>query len=280
MRKFNLILICLVIAGPLQAQSVAINTDGSTANASSILDVKSTTAGVLLPRMTQAQRDVISTPATGLLIYQTDNTPGYYYYSGTNWTALLDSNSGLPPGAIMAFGGSSVPSGWFLCDGSAVSRTTYSNLFAAISINWGTGDGINTFNLPDLRGRFLRGMDGGVGNDPDAATRTALLGGNTGDNVGSYQDDATSLPSGTSFTGTSSGSTSFDGIHIHTVDEAAIAGNGANTIATNFFTMTSSLNTNSAGSHSHTTSGNITVTSGGDAESRPINASVKYIIKY
>src|SRR6476659_708106 len=52
-------------------------------NASSLLEVKSTTKGILIPRMTQTQRNAIATPATGLLIYQTDKTPGFYYYSGT-----------------------------------------------------------------------------------------------------------------------------------------------------------------------------------------------------
>ena len=56
-----------------------------------------------------------------------------------------------PPGSIVAFGGSMAPSGWISCDGTAVSRTTYAALFAAIGTAWGTGDGTTTFNLPDLR---------------------------------------------------------------------------------------------------------------------------------
>src|SRR6476620_8585542 len=54
-------------------------------NASSLLEVKSTTKGVLIPRMTLAQRNAIVSPATGLIIYQTDNIPGFYYYSGSAW---------------------------------------------------------------------------------------------------------------------------------------------------------------------------------------------------
>src|ERR1700675_2110510 len=60
----------------------------TTPNASSLLDVTSTTKGILVPRMTKTQRDAIVSPATGLLIYQTNNTPGFYYYSGTAWTAV------------------------------------------------------------------------------------------------------------------------------------------------------------------------------------------------
>jgi hypothetical protein len=83
------------------AQNAAINSDGSAAHSSAILDVKATDKGVLVPRMTQAQRNAIATPATGLLIYQTDATAGFYYYNGSAWTAVsgwgLTGNSGTNP---------------------------------------------------------------------------------------------------------------------------------------------------------------------------------------
>lgn len=59
----------------------------------------------------------------------------------------------IPSGTVLPYGGSSAPSGYLLCYGQAVSRTTYSDLFAAIGTSFGTGDGSTTFNLPDLRGR-------------------------------------------------------------------------------------------------------------------------------
>ena len=67
------------------------------------------------------------------------------------------ANALTPTGTIITFGGTSAPSGYLACDGTAVSRTTYSALFTAISTTWGTGDGSTTFNVPDLRGAFLRG---------------------------------------------------------------------------------------------------------------------------
>lgn len=72
------------------AQTVVITDDISytSGHASTVLDIKSNTKGLIPPRMTQAQRNSISSPATGLLIFQTDNTPGYYYYNGSAWTAL------------------------------------------------------------------------------------------------------------------------------------------------------------------------------------------------
>jgi hypothetical protein len=63
-------------------------------NASAALEVNSTTKGLLLPTMTQTQRNTISTPATGLLIYQSDNTPGFYYYNGAAWTAIAGAAAG------------------------------------------------------------------------------------------------------------------------------------------------------------------------------------------
>jgi hypothetical protein len=79
---------------PLTAQ-VAINTDGSAATSSAMLDVSSSDKGMLVPRMTQTQRDAISGPALGLLIYQTDVTQGFYYYNGSSWIALLTGTTGV-----------------------------------------------------------------------------------------------------------------------------------------------------------------------------------------
>ena len=62
----------------------------------------------------------------------------------------------LPAGAVAYFGMSSAPTGWLIADGSAVSRTAYAALFAAIGTTFGAGDGSTTFNLPDLRGEFIR----------------------------------------------------------------------------------------------------------------------------
>ena len=81
-----------LIALNATAQSVAINTDGSTADPSAILDLKSTNQGVLVPRLTQTQRTAIATPATGLMVYQTDATAGFYFYNGTAWTSLNGAN--------------------------------------------------------------------------------------------------------------------------------------------------------------------------------------------
>ena len=96
-------------------------------------------------------------------------------------------------GMIVPFAGpqENIPDGWMLCDGSEVSRSDYVSLYRAIGVAWGAGNGSTTFNLPDLRGMFLRGVSGDSGNDEDVDSRTQLNdGGNVGNKVGSYQGDA------------------------------------------------------------------------------------------
>ena len=92
-----------------------------------------------------------------------------------------------PAGMIAAWTTETAPTGWLECDGAAVSRTTYAGLFAVISDDYGPGNGTTTFNLPDLRGRFLRGWAHGQATDPDRATRTDRGDGTTGDHVGTKQ---------------------------------------------------------------------------------------------
>ena len=75
---------------------ISINHNGAAPDASAILDVQSYNKGVLTPRMTQAQRDAITSPATGLLIYQTNNTPGFYTYDGSVWKEVVDDVMELP----------------------------------------------------------------------------------------------------------------------------------------------------------------------------------------
>ncbi|MEI7982331.1 MAG: hypothetical protein WCI71_11810, partial [Bacteroidota bacterium] len=94
MKAFYATFMMLFFCGSLSAQSVGINDNGSTPNASAMLDVSSTAKGFLAPRMTATQRAAITSPATGLMVYQTDGTAGYYYNSGTPaspvWSQLIN----------------------------------------------------------------------------------------------------------------------------------------------------------------------------------------------
>lgn len=91
-----------------------------------------------------------------------------------------------PAGTIIEHGAAGTPAGYLPCDGSVISRTTYANLFAAISDKWGVGNGTTTFSVPDLRGRFSRMKDLGAGRDIDSRTP---LGTGAASDVGSVQND-------------------------------------------------------------------------------------------
>lgn len=100
-----------LLPAPGYSQSLAVNTDGSTANSSAILDVKSTSNGVLIPRMSKAQKNAIAAPATGLLVFQ--NAPdsvGFHFYDGSVWTWLANS---------------AVPQNWLTVGNSDVSSSNY-----------------------------------------------------------------------------------------------------------------------------------------------------------
>ena len=94
-------------------------------------------------------------PVVGQMIFETD-TQQVRFWTGTAWVTPANAS---PTGSLQAFAGSAAPTGWLLCDGSAVSRTTYSGLFAVVSTAYGVGDGSTTFGLPDLRGRVPAGKD-------------------------------------------------------------------------------------------------------------------------
>jgi len=89
-----------------------------------------------------------------------------------------------PPGLVAHFASNSAPTGWLKANGAAVSRTAYADLFAAIGTTFGAGDGFNTFNLPDLRGEFVRGWDDGRGADSGRAFGSAQSGA-----IGSHSHD-------------------------------------------------------------------------------------------
>lgn len=96
----------------------------------------------------------------------------------------------MPVGTVISYAGNTIPEGWLECDGRLLTagqdNNMYRDLFDAIGTSWG-GSG-ESFNIPDLRGMFLRGVDGSAGRDPDKATRTAQTsGGNDGNHVGSRQ---------------------------------------------------------------------------------------------
>jgi microcystin-dependent protein len=168
----------------------------------------------------------------------------------------------FPPGTVISFAGSTAPEGWMLCDGAAISRTDYAGLFAAIGTLWGVGDGLNTFNLPDLEGRFLRGADNGAAVDPDAGTRVPL-GSGVANGVGSLQDDAIRNITG-NFNESPTTATYFNSAGAFTIS------NGVTSIQPGTSGRTwASGRVNFSAANSVTTA----------ADNRPANCSINYIIK-
>lgn len=89
-KSLPIIIVFVIIASfqSIFAQNVGINSTGNAPDPSAMLDVSSSNSGILIPRLSQTQRNAIDDPATGLMIYQTDYTPGFYYYDGTDWIPL------------------------------------------------------------------------------------------------------------------------------------------------------------------------------------------------
>ncbi|MFD1601493.1 phage tail protein [Flavobacterium artemisiae] len=183
----------------------------------------------------------------------------------------------IPTGTIVPYAGNFTEDsiaalnalGWLPCDGASYPKKTYIYLALSISNNFGgTGGFEGNFNVPDLRGRFLRGVSNSSQRDPDTATRTAIsAGGNTGNNVGSLQNFATSKPN-IPFTTDSAGQ------HLHNVPHLPV-NNNAYAIAGSHYGLWNegSVTTSTSGNHIHTLSGF-------DTENRPINSYVNFIIKF
>src|SRR5579862_3465728 len=101
MKKFvTFIVTALMFSTLSRSQNIFPSTGAAgigttTPDASSLLEIKSTSKGLLIPRMTKVQRDAVATPATALMIYQTNNIPGFYYYNGSAWTLIAGANTAL-----------------------------------------------------------------------------------------------------------------------------------------------------------------------------------------
>lgn len=117
--------------------------------------------------------DVATASSTGLSVNTAptvgDNLTNKTYVDAQVATAVAR----MPPGVVSMHAANTAPTGWLECDGAAVSRTTYAALFAVVGTTWGSGDGSTTFNVPNLRGEFVRGWDHGRGVDTGRAFASA-----------------------------------------------------------------------------------------------------------
>ena len=173
---------------------------------------------------------------------------------GTNsWKVVINTSgvdtqitSAVPVGTITAIASLIIPTGYLECNGATISRTTYANLFSIIGTGYGAGDGSTTFQVPDLRGEFIRGLDNGRGID-------------SGRSIGTVQGDSVN-----NFSATINGTvTSWNnGVSPPSGSTGRIMGVNDQTVGTSNVTTTS---------YNFATGG---------SETRPRNVAFPYIIKY
>jgi hypothetical protein len=140
MKHFFTLLAAVVLTTTTYAQ-VGIGT--TTPDASSALDITSTTKGLLIPRMTETQRDAISSPATGLMIYQTDGTVGFYYYNGSSWSEVAATSATYSIGDVVNGG----VVFWIDSTGQHGLVAAFSDV--ATSVEWGCF-GTDLSNVPNV----------------------------------------------------------------------------------------------------------------------------------
>ena len=172
----------------------------------------------------------------------------------TGWGILVNENfdkiDAYIPGVVQLYAGSTAPSGWLICNGQAISRTTYAALFAVIGTTYGAGDGSTTFNVPNLVNRTVRGSNSlGKTGGADTVTLTTAQ-----------------MPAHTHGVGTLA--TNNTGAHTHTF---AISWNGNNNFdfhtpfVGNDYNTSQKATTASAGAHTHTISGSTASAGSGSA---------------
>jgi microcystin-dependent protein len=153
-----------------------------------ILDgITSKGSGAIITTLERLKLNSILSVGSGRIITDLERSKLAAIASLTNdQIAILNNieSVGSPIGSIIIWPTPTIPTNYFECNGAALSRAQHSDLFGKLGTRYGVGDGTSTFNIPDLRGEFIRGYDHGAGNDLDAANRTDSGGGITGDNVG------------------------------------------------------------------------------------------------
>jgi microcystin-dependent protein len=199
-------------------------------------------------------------------------------------------NWAVPPGTVMAFASETIPEGWRECNGASLdggAGSPYQNLFTAIGKAFGGGNGSPTgFNLPDLRGRFVRGWNHSSGRDPDAGSRTNQTSGVTvGDRVGSIQDNdfkshnhpfsLSTTTGGHSSTHTHSYSAAYNGVAWL---DLKLTHGGGNT-AIQSLNWQPPPTGGASNSHTHAVGHSGSTDPRGGSETRPKNVYLTYIIK-
>jgi microcystin-dependent protein len=195
-------------------------------------------------------------------------------------TVTNNIGEAMPLGSILQYSSTTPPnSKWLMCEGQTISRTTYADLFAIVGTTYGVGDGSSTFNLPDIRGKFLAGYNSG------GATEYQTLGQGSGTNSVTLTGAQSGLRDH-SHTASTSVSVSNAGAHIHQIGSSADSGSGALYRNGDNGSVTSNQNaTESGGDHTHSATASTTINNSGfqDAseahENRPEFIVLPFMIK-
>jgi microcystin-dependent protein len=253
----------------LSSTNVTVTTDQSQSNGFLLTGTLTGNVAVIFPSIgrtyfvqnntTGAFAVTLQTTTAGATVTIPQGDNGFYIVNDTD--VIAPSNTGVPTGAVQMMATSTVPSGWLECNGAAVSRSTYARLFAVIGTTFGAGNGTTTFNLPDVRGYFMRGWDNGRGVD-------------TGRVFGSNQAAAFASHTHTGTTGVESNG------HSHTTSTNAYF--GANSSGNRGFSSGDSFGgfaSFGTGDVSATHTHSFTTAATGGTETRPINVALLPVIK-
>ena len=216
-------------------------------------------------------------------------------------SALAGAVNAVPLGSVTAFAGSAAPAGWQLCYGQAISRTQYAGLFAVTSTTYGVGDGSTTFNLPDLRGRAIAGIDNMGGTDAGRLSTANTAGTTTGTETITLTSAESGVPAHSHVNtltnnAVTSGAMSANSTHSHhatystTLGVAGNSATGAGKIyagGTTAYENYQQLGSTQDISHTHSVTSNVTITNVNNATANAASAHnnmqptmvLNYIIK-
>lgn len=225
---------------PVPASGISIDAD-LTLNSNKLTDVTSVNLDSQSSSLAASNVQAVYSVNGDLYYNNSSGTPVQI----TQGNSIASASSPLvPAGVVWPYGGSSAPTGFLMCDGSAVSRTTYADLFAAVGTSFGPGDGATTFNLPNMQGRVPMGA--GTYTDSVSGSITRTLGQTVG--AAAHTLTTAEMPSHThSDTG-----------HTHTFPNGGIGGanypsltNGNGSTVTTTTGYASLTNTGGSGSHNN-----------------------------
>lgn len=253
-----------VANGAISASSIATGAVTTNAIATGAITTSTIALGSVTPGLLSAGAPSWTTQ--GNLTVTGNVVANKFYGDGTSLT-LPAAAQAIPSGAILPFAFNTTPTGWLICDGNAYSRSTYSALWTALGQTaspYGQGDGSTTFNVPDLRGQFIRGFDGG--------TITAAFGVKQSDALQGHSHNATSSDSGHAHGGGAHpGQTNAGGSYGQGSGAQIWSGGGGGNTDANSANITTTITTIKTDG----TNG----TPRTSAETRPVNIAMLYCIK-